>query len=161
MIEPAPKPLPSGRRGLDPEEVSRSQRQRLVDAMLWLSTEHGYEQVTIGDVTAHARTAKRTFYAHFPDREACYLAAYERVDAAAFEALARGAATQIEPLARIEAALAELLGYLAGHPREARLWVIDSRSAGRGPAEARVQTTHRLADLYLALVRGGPVTVQN
>lgn len=151
MPEPAPQPLPSGRRGLDPETVATSQRTRLIDAMLWLSTEHGYDQVTIGDLTAHARTAKRTFYTHFDTREACFLAAYERIDAAAFDALLQGATSAHEPLPRIERALEGLLGYLAEHPREAQLWVLDSRGVGAEASARRVQTTYRFAELYLAL----------
>lgn len=119
--------------------------------MLWLSTEQGFDQVTIGEITARARTAKRTFYAHFADREACFLAAYERVDGAAFAALFQGASSAREPLPRIEAALGALLGYLAAHPREAQLWVLEAQRAGSRPAMARVQTMRRLAELYLAL----------
>lgn len=151
MIEPSPKPLPSGRRGLDPDEVSRSQRERLIDAMQWLATEHGYDQVTIGDLTARARTAKRTFYVHFADREACFLAAYERVDEATHQAVLQGALSANEPLPRIEGALGALLAYLAAHPRAARIWLLDSRAAGAQAMAAHVRTQHRLADLYLAL----------
>jgi AcrR family transcriptional regulator len=149
--EHAPQPLPSGRRGLDPEQVAASQRGRLIDAMVVLSSDVGYEQITIADLTTQARTAKRTFYAHFAAREDCFLAAYDRVDAAAFDALLRGASTADAPFPRIRAALEALLTYLADHPKEARLWVLDSRGVGPRASAQRVQTTVRLADLYLAL----------
>lgn len=151
MTDRAPQPLPSGRRGLDPDEVLASQRTRLLDAMVWLATERGFDAVTIGDLTARARTAKRTFYAHFDDREGCFLAAYAQVDEAAFEVLLAGAVTQTEPLRRIEAGLGALLEHLAERPRDARLWLLESRAAGQRAVAARLQTEHRLAELYLAL----------
>lgn len=146
-----PQPLPSGRRGLDPELVAASQRERLVDALIALTSEHGIDGVKIGDLTSRARTAKRTFYAHFDSLEDCVLAAYDRVDQATFAAIAEGAAPHDAPFPRIAHALTGLLSYLATHPAEARLWVLESHKAGPRVADRRMQSTLALADLYIAL----------
>jgi AcrR family transcriptional regulator len=34
----------------------------------------GYRATTVADVVAQARTSRRTFYQHFPDKEACFIA---------------------------------------------------------------------------------------
>ncbi len=151
MPETTPQPLPSGRRGLDPEVVAASQRARLLDALVALCAESGIESVKIGDLTARARTAKRTFYAHFDDLQQCFVEAYDRIDEAAFTAIGTGAAPHSAPFPRIAGAIESLLAYLAEHPSSANLWVLESHAAGPAAAERRMRTMRQLADLYLAL----------
>ncbi len=151
MRHGAPEPLPPGRSGISPADVAASQRGRLLDAMTQLCFEVGYPAVRIADLATASRTAKRTFYAHFTDREDCFLAAYERVDAEAFDALARGAATAEDPLGRIEAALAELFAQLAGAPARAHLYVLASLAVGPRVTARRAETLEQLANLYIAL----------
>lgn len=151
MPETTPQPLPSGRRGLDPALVAASQRERLLDALVALCAESGIESVKIGDLTARARTAKRTFYTQFDDLQDCFVAAYERVDQAVFTALAAGAAPHTAPFPRIAGAIDALLTYLADQPSAANLWVLESHAAGSVAAERRTRTMHAIADLYLAL----------
>ena len=52
-------------------------RARILAAMGALVSEKGYATVTIDDLARSARISKRTFYDHFADKEACFLAAYE------------------------------------------------------------------------------------
>ncbi len=47
----------------------RQTRQRLQEALLSLSIEHGYDAVTVQDVLHKADMARSTFYAHFCDKE--------------------------------------------------------------------------------------------
>ncbi|WP_234383239.1 TetR/AcrR family transcriptional regulator [Streptomyces dysideae] len=49
-------------------------RQRLVDGLADSITEIGYRSTTVADIVRRARTSRRTFYAHFPDKEACFVA---------------------------------------------------------------------------------------
>src|SRR5882672_12086089 len=58
----------------DPAETHRL---RLVGAMAALLAEKGYSTVTIADIARQARVSKRTFYEHFPDKDACFIACYE------------------------------------------------------------------------------------
>ncbi|HEY5148036.1 MAG TPA: helix-turn-helix domain-containing protein, partial [Polyangiaceae bacterium] len=57
----------------DPEHAHRL---RLVGAMAALLAERGYSTVTIADIARQARVSKRTFYEHFADKEACFIACY-------------------------------------------------------------------------------------
>lgn len=151
MSSRAPEPLPSGRTGLDPEFVAASQRERLLDALVELSFEHGFAAVKIGDLTARARTAKRTFYVHFDGLDDAFIAAYDRIDHATFDALAQGAAQHTEPYPRIRGALRGLLDHLASHPAAANLWALESMAAAPRVAKRRLQTMHAFADLYISL----------
>ena len=74
---------PRGRHRLPPEVVSRSQRERLLEAAMRVVAEKGYGAMTIGDLTKEAGVSRTTFYELFEDKEACFLAAYDNaVDAA-------------------------------------------------------------------------------
>jgi AcrR family transcriptional regulator len=72
-----PGRLPSGRHGLTRESVAASQRWRLIEAMAKAITEKGYAATTVSDVVERAAVSRRTFYEQFPDKEACFLAAYD------------------------------------------------------------------------------------
>src|SRR6478609_3616571 len=69
--------LPRGRHRLSREEVSASQRQRMLEAMALAVHEKGYTGTAVADVVAGAGVSRETFYQHFADKEACFLAAYE------------------------------------------------------------------------------------
>lgn len=158
VVTTTPEPLPSGRRGLDPEAVAESQRTRLLDAITMLCSEVGYQAVTIGAITSRARTAKRTFYAHFPDREACFIAAFDRVDQALFDSIIGAAAEHTDPYPRIRAGVGALLDYLAASPPAASMWV-ETAAAGGVALDRRNAALNRLADLYQALHRATPTSV--
>jgi AcrR family transcriptional regulator len=72
-----PRALPRGPHRLAREEVLASQRGRLLDAMAEVVAERGYGATTVADVIEHAGVSRRTFYEHFADKEACFLAAYD------------------------------------------------------------------------------------
>ena len=52
-------------------------RLRLIGAMAALLAERGYSTVTIADIARQAHVSKRTFYEHFADKDACFIACYE------------------------------------------------------------------------------------
>jgi len=49
-------------------------RQRLLDGLAVSIEEDGYRNTTVADIVRRARTSRRTFYAHFSDKEACFVA---------------------------------------------------------------------------------------
>src|SRR5438874_8753177 len=48
-------------------------RQRLVDGLAASIVADGYRNTTVADIVRRARTSRRTFYAHFSDKEACFV----------------------------------------------------------------------------------------
>jgi AcrR family transcriptional regulator len=126
---------PRGRHGLPPEVVSRSQRDRLLEAAMRVVAEKGYAATTVADLTAEAGVSRTTFYELFEDKEACFLAAYDN----AVDILVRriSAAYEAEDRwpDRARAGLATLLEALAADPAQARLALVDVAAAG--PAAQR------------------------
>ena len=57
-------------------------RGRLLEGMAAAVRERGFRDATVADVVRHARTSRRTFYAYFPDKQACYIALLQEANAA-------------------------------------------------------------------------------
>ena len=71
--------LPAGRHGLPREFIAQNQRERIITALVDTVAERGYNATTVAHITKAASVSRRTFYEHFADKEACFLAAYEMV----------------------------------------------------------------------------------
>jgi len=122
--------LPAGRHGLPREFIVQNQRERIVTALVDTVAERGYNATTVANVTKAAAVSRRTFYEHFADKEACFLAAYEMV-ADHIAASMRAAAESFEDWPQqVRAALATMLRFLAGEPELARLCMIEPVAAG-------------------------------
>ena len=61
---------------LDPLLKERPQRAKLLDAMVRVVAEKGYEAATVADAVRLARVSRGTFYELFESKEACLAAAY-------------------------------------------------------------------------------------
>lgn len=59
------------------EDVTASQRGRLLEAMVQVVAEKGYVATTVADVVDRAQVSRRTFYEQFERKESCFLAAYD------------------------------------------------------------------------------------
>src|SRR6202167_5800891 len=67
--------LPRGRNGLPPDAVRESHRARLLRSVIAAVAEAGYSVVTVADIVRRARVSRAAFYAHFADKEDCFLTA--------------------------------------------------------------------------------------
>jgi AcrR family transcriptional regulator len=131
-----PFPGPHGR---------RPPRERLLQAMLLVSGELGYEQVAVRHVIERAKTSRATFYKHFEDREDCFAKAYS--DAAEWLYRRISAAARRQPSWRegVRAALAELLEFCATQPAIARALLVEAHAAGEGALAQRRELMERVS----------------
>jgi AcrR family transcriptional regulator len=109
--------------------VAGHKRRRMMDAMVELVAEKGYEATKIADVVRRAGVARKTLYDNFDGKEEVFLAALN----ASFEQLT-GAVSEAcdgskEWAARVEAGLAAALEFVAEQPAAARLCLVESLSA--------------------------------
>lgn len=131
-----------------------SQRERMLDAMARAVAAKGYPKVTVADVVALAGVSRSTFYAHFEDREACFLATFQ----AGAEALAEAIAETVTALEtsdwhdRVRAGIERYAQLLAENPNTTRALMIDGNGAGPRAAELR----RRSRASFVALFRGSP-----
>src|SRR5260370_25122442 len=67
--------LPGGGSALPADEVREAQRERLLRAVIAAVDSAGFRDVTVADIVRGARVSRAAFYAHFADKEDCFLAA--------------------------------------------------------------------------------------
>jgi len=61
-----------------PDIAQRTQRQRIIDAIIESCAEKTYAATTITDIVARAHISRTTFYKHFEDKRSCFDAALDR-----------------------------------------------------------------------------------
>jgi AcrR family transcriptional regulator len=149
----AAAPQPSSLfRPAEPAVTAASQRARMLDAVVREVAEQGYADVTVADVVRRAGVSRRTFYEHFEDRQACFLAAYRTgVEVVIGRILAR---TREIPDAdwrtKLRAGLEAYTRELAAQPEFARTLLVDVLGAGREAVELR----QRLSELFVRIFHG-------
>lgn len=151
-----PAPLPRGNHGLSREEVSASQRARLLNGMLEVVAENGYAAATVGAVLSRAHISRQTFYEHFADKQDCFLAAFDR-SADNFAALiARSLGSPKDPvLARVDRIFEAYLDALAANPVNARVFMIEIYAAGYPAVSRRLARSEAFAKVLADAVTIG------
>lgn len=149
MAEGSPR-LPAGRHGLPREFIAQNQRERLLTALVDCVAERGYNATTVAQITKAASVSRRTFYEHFADKEACFLAAYEMVAEHILDSMRAAAGSFNEWPQQVRAALATMLRFLAEEPELARLCLIEPPAAGGQIAARHRETTQRLVEILRA-----------
>lgn len=138
--------LPSGRHNLPREFVISSQRDRLLDSMAQACTEKRYAEVSVADIVSRARVSRSTFYEIFPDKEACFLAAYDAILGRFVSEVIR--ACQDPELTwpeQIEIGIETSLRFLAAEPAFARMCIVDMFSAGPAALERYLSAIRLIA----------------
>ncbi|MBS1676802.1 MAG: TetR/AcrR family transcriptional regulator [Actinobacteria bacterium] len=121
---------------LPAEFVAAHKRRRMIDAMAELCAKQGYEATKIADVVARAHVARKTLYDNFSGKEDLFLAAFELTVAEAEARIAEAcdAAGAEDWETRTATGLRALLEFIAEHPAEAKLCLVEAPAAS--PASA-------------------------
>lgn len=145
--------LPRGRSGLPAETVRAAQRERLLRSAIAAVARAGFSDVTVSDIVRGARVSKAAFYAHFTDKEDCFLTATRegrelmlgRVVAAGHRRAAGGTAQEV-----LRAGIRAFLGFLETEPAFARAFYIDMPAAGPRAVSRIEAAQHSFARLNRA-----------
>lgn len=122
--------LPRGRHGLPRELVERSQRERLLAAVVRVTADKGYDSTTVGDILGEAGVGRESFYELFNDKLDCMLAAH-RILIDSLEEKVRAVYYDDEPWPqRVRNALAVILDWFAADPETARFLMVEVSSIG-------------------------------
>jgi AcrR family transcriptional regulator len=141
--------LPRGRHGLSRELVVRSQRERLLAAVVRVTASQGYESTSVADILEEAGVGRESFYELFDDKRACLLAAHSAlVDH--LEETVRTAYEAPGPWPeRLRKSLAAMLEWFAADPAAARVTLVELAAIGtssRGRFQADFQRFSKLLD---------------
>ncbi len=121
--------FPSGIRSLPSDLVSAVQRERLLAAMLRATAELGYREVSVQDVLERAGVSRPTFYEHFENKEACFLAAFDTTAARLRGRIEAAALDGQSWRERLRLGLEELLHFVSEDPDAAMALIVDGRAA--------------------------------
>lgn len=136
-----------GKHGLPRSVVTQVQRERLLEAMVNVAADLGYQRTSVEKLLDHAGVSRRTFYDLFADREDCFLAAYDEVVAHVLSLVVDGHREGSSPGDRVRNALEAFLQFCADEPRAARLCIVEVLAAGPKARDRRAATMERLAGL--------------
>ena len=141
---PDPERARGGTETLPRAYLVRSQRERLLEAMLRVAAAKGYEATTVTDVIEVAGVSREAFDEMFESKSACFLEAYDAV----FDVLVAHVNSAFESAAgqpwpeRIAAGLSALVGLLSIESGIARMAMVEVTAAGD---EARARYRAALA----------------
>lgn len=146
--------LPRGRHGLPREMVVRSQRERLLAAVVRVSAERGYEATSVADILEEAGVGRESFYELFSDKRDCLLAA-QALLVDHLEATVRSAYEEPGPwVGRMRNSIAAMLGWFASDPAAARVTMVELAGVGTVSRE-RFQENYLRFTKLLEDGRGG------
>jgi AcrR family transcriptional regulator len=144
--------LPRGRHHLPREQVLASQRERMLRAMAEAVAEKGFVRVTVADVISRAGVSRETFYEHFDDKEACFLALLEDGARTLLRILSSVLAhAEGDPMQRFEQMLNAYLNTLAAEPSFTKAFLIDAYGAGPTATERRIELQQQFVDLVVEI----------
>jgi AcrR family transcriptional regulator len=131
--------LPRGRHGLPREIVTRSQRERLLAAVVRVTAAKTYAATTVADILEEAGVGRETFYELFDDKRSCMLAAHAiLIDD--LEAKVRQAYSKKEPwVDRVRGGLTVALEWFSRDAAVSRFTLIELAAVGP-VARTRFQT---------------------
>lgn len=133
-------------------DPQHAHRLRLVGAMAAVLAEKAYSTVTIADVARQARVSKRTFYEHFADKEACFIAVYATLSDIVLKATFDATAGNLPWATKLRASTRAYLSTLESQPALTRTLMMDIYAAGPEALKIRRQVQKRFADQLRRLV---------
>ncbi|HET9164135.1 MAG TPA: helix-turn-helix domain-containing protein [Solirubrobacterales bacterium] len=146
-------PGKASRQPAGPEPVSRDaaaadQRRRILEATAELIAKQGYQETTMEEIVRRAKVGYATFYKHYPDKEAAFLALLDAATEGTVARVEDAFEREEGPWAdRVGAALGVLFEDVAAHPDAARAVLVEAVAAGSEAAARHEAALKRLAPL--------------
>jgi AcrR family transcriptional regulator len=117
--------------------------------------EKGYRDTTVADVVRLARTSRRSFYEHFDDRDACFLALFDATNQSMMASVARAVTPQRSLDDQIYGAVDAYISHVTARPALYASFVQELPGLG-DPGAARGQATLvAFAEMLVGLVDNG------
>lgn len=118
-------------------ESPKDYRARLLAGFEASAIARGYAATTIAGIVRHARVSKRTFYEHFPDKEACFLASYEARTGEVLRAIADAQDARLAWREQIRTSVKVYLEGLQARPPLTQMYLLEFQAVGARAVELR------------------------
>jgi AcrR family transcriptional regulator len=140
---------PPGRQRLSREFVVHHQRVRIVQALAEEIVENGYRDLTVARIVRRAGVSRNTFYESFANKEECFLAAIDFASEEAMRSVADAVRRSVPDWPQqIRAGISAFLAFAASESALARVFVVESLSAGPAAIERFERTVRAVAPLF-------------
>jgi TetR/AcrR family transcriptional regulator, fatty acid metabolism regulator protein len=123
-----------------------ARRGRLLECATQLFGKHGYHATTVPMIVAAAGSSTGSFYSYFRNKEDVFAACLDVLGDRVAEVVEKARAKHEDPMTQIRVAVEELFLFLAGHPREARLLIVESSGLGPRLEQIRRKILNRHAE---------------
>ena len=126
--------------------VISPKRQRILEGMLEAVGAEGYDDTSVRSVLGRTGLYRQAFYDNFPDKDACYLEAFDFGVARLEAQVVAAAASEDNWRRRLRAGLGAFLDALDDDPDVGRAIVVEAHTAGGKALEKRAETMKRVTD---------------
>lgn len=126
---------------------SVSRREKILDAALQVFSRRGFRDTAVDDIASEAETSKGGVYFHFPNKQSIFLALLDHTAHLLRERAEAAMVAEIDPLAKVDAALLIVMRTFASHRSLARLFLVEALGAGREFNERMNQMHIEFAEL--------------
>ena len=141
-------------------------RQRLLDGLAASIVADGYRSTTVAGIVRRARTSRRTFYEHFSDKEACFVALLTDANAQMIRQISAAVDQHAPWTSQVRQAVEAWIACAESQPAITLSWIREVPSLGtaarrlqRDTMEAFVSMIQTLCDTGAwRAVRVGPVS---
>jgi len=142
------------KRGASPANVTRmtasaEQRRRILRATAELVAKRGYADVTVELVVKRAHVSYKTFYKHFPNKEACYLALFDQTVAMTESRIRAALAEEPREWAeQVVLSLRMLTELIVADPLVAKAVIVEAPTVGERTLDRYEQAIKALVPLF-------------
>lgn len=126
-------------------------RRRLLDGLAVSITEVGYRNATVADIVRRARTSRRTFYQHFADKEACYLALLTEANLQSIRRITAAVDASAPWETQIRQAVEEWIAWAEAAPAITLSWIRDLPALGEPARQLQRTAMDGLATMIQTL----------
>jgi AcrR family transcriptional regulator len=156
-VDTSPSRKPARRKTRKGTQIAVEPRGRMIDAMLACIGEQGYGATVVADVIAKAVASRKTFYEHFEDKHACFLAMSDEVIREWVARVQRATEGTDDEVETIEALVNELFALARESPPALRVLAVELTAAGPAGMTRRERALQQIATpLEEALGEGSP-----
>lgn len=132
-----------------PGEAGSGFRRRLLDALATCIARDGYRATTVADIVRGARTSRRTFYEHFSDKEACYVALLSDANSEMIRQISSAVNPDAGWQTQIRQAVSAWIAAAESAPALTVSWIRDLPSLGSAARELQREMT----DAFVTMIQ--------
>lgn len=113
-----------------PAEAAAPFRGRLLEGLAASIRERGFRETRISDIVRHAHTSRRTFYAEFPTKDACFVELLKATNRVLRHRIAAAVDTSAPWETQVRQAVQAYMDTVAAEPEITLSWIREAQALG-------------------------------